>query len=260
MIDERAASNLIGFLLIFTLVASVIAIVSVTGVDALNDVKRGEQVNNAERAFDVLADNLNDVHREGAPSRATEINLQDARIQTTENATINVSAKGDDAGEANFTVRQEITPVVWQSRQGRPTKVAYEYGAVFRDQQDGGVIVKRPPIQWKQDRMIVPVVDTDAVNATVRSGRTVRVRGIRGSPGIAYTGDVEYDELWFNVTSQRAALWGEYVESETDTSCTIRDGPGSLDRATCLIDRDSTDADSVEEIHVAVYPVAVSIE
>lgn len=258
--NERAASNLIGFLLIFSLVASVIAIVSVTGVDALNDVKRGEQVNNAERAFDVLADNMNDVHREGAPSRATEISLQDAQIQTTGNATINVSARGDDPDEANFTVVQESNTIVWEAKEGRPTTVAYEFGAVIRDQRNGGLMVKQPPIQWDQDRMIVPVIDTDAINSTVSSGRTVRVRGIRGSPGIAFTGDVEYDAIWVNVTSIRAEEWGDYIESQTDTSCTLRDGPEELDRVTCEIDRDSTDADSIEEIHVAVYPITVTVE
>jgi hypothetical protein len=254
--NDRAASNLIGFLLIFSLVASVIAIVSVTGVDALNDVKRGEQVNNAERAFDVLADNMNDVHREGAPSRATEISLQDAQIDTSGFSTIEIHAWDPSGGdlEPNFTVNQTVNSTVWESKEGRETKIAYEFGAVVREQPDGGLIVRRPPIQWEEDRTIVPVVDTDAFRAGVSSGRTVRVRGIRQTPRIAYAGDgTIYTELWVNITSPRADIWAEYLESRPGTDCTLSDAPGERDRVRCELDQR-------DELYVAVYPVTVNVE
>lgn len=251
--NRRAASNVIGFLLIFSLVASVIAIVSVTGVDALNDIKEGEQSRNAERAFDVLSDNLNDVHREGAPSRATEISLQDAQIDTTGTATINITGWDSSDPDTNFTVNRTVNPIVWQPRGGGDTRISYEFGAVIREQRQGGIVVTEPPFQMATDRTILPVIDTDGFEPSTYSGTTLRVRGVRNTPRIITTGEGSmYDNLKIEITSPRADIWASYLEREPGTSCSLGDAPGERDRVTC-------DLDTRDQLYIAVYPVTVEI-
>lgn len=254
--DTRAASNVIGFLLVFSLVASIVAIISVTGVNALSDIKQGEQANNAERAFDVLSDNLNDVHREGAPSRATEISLQDARIKTTGVATINVSAwntAGPDLSP-NFTVNRTVNTTVWKPRDGSGTTISYEFGAVIRDQRHGGVVVSEPPFTLETDRTILPVIDTDSFEPGNYGGTTVRVRGLRNTPRTTYTGDgTVFTNFQIEITSRRADIWNSYLERQPGTDCKLTDGPGERDRVTCTLTQR-------QEIYVAVYPVTIDVE
>jgi len=61
-----------GFVFAFALVTASVGVVYTTGIGGLEDARENEQVTNAVRAFDVLHDNIEDVTREDAPSRATE--------------------------------------------------------------------------------------------------------------------------------------------------------------------------------------------
>jgi len=56
--DRRAVSDVVGYVLVFSLVSLTVGVVSVAGVGALQDARDVEQANNAERAFDVLGDNV----------------------------------------------------------------------------------------------------------------------------------------------------------------------------------------------------------
>lgn len=73
--DNRAVSEVVGFVLTFSLVTMAIAIVFTAGFGGLQDTQQAEQVNNVERAFDVLDTNVQEVQRQEAPSRATEMRL-----------------------------------------------------------------------------------------------------------------------------------------------------------------------------------------
>jgi len=250
--SERAVTDVVGFLLVFALVASIVGIVSVAGLDTLEEARYGEQTNNAERAFDVLADNLKDVHREGAPSRATEVSLQNARIETTGRANINVS--GWDGAGTNFTANRTVTTIRWESQSTEPTRVSYAFGAVLRTDRDGGLVVNRPPFQFDTERTIIPIVDTDAESPGSFSGTTVRVRGERGTTRIAYAGDASMlDNLWVNVTTSRPEVWRAYLDERPGTDCSITPGPGDKRRVRCELDQR-------EELFVAVYPIEIEIE
>ncbi|MFC7136780.1 hypothetical protein ACFQRB_10335 [Halobaculum litoreum] len=71
----RAQSDAIGFVLVFSLIVLTVGTVYAAGYPALQDLRSDEQLENMERAFEVLDDNVDDMAREGAPSRATEIKL-----------------------------------------------------------------------------------------------------------------------------------------------------------------------------------------
>jgi len=250
--NDRAASDLIGFLLVFGLAASIIAIVSLTGFDVLGSIKQDEQARNAERAFDVLNDNLNDVHREGAPSRATEISMQNAQINTASIATINISG-WDSSGDLKFTVNQTTNPVVWQQRDSE-TRISYEFGAVIRKQKQGGIIVTEPPLVLAKDKTILPVIITDAREPASYSGGTLRIRGLRNTPKVVTNGDgTIYDRLQINITSARADIWKSYLERQPGTDCSLGPAPGIRDRVTC-------DLNQRGELYIAVHPVIVEIE
>ncbi|WP_335999380.1 DUF7289 family protein [Halorientalis halophila] len=221
MDDERAVSDVLGFVIVFSLVATTVAIVSVTGLGILQDARDDEQVNNAERAFDVLADNMADIHQEGAPSRSTEIKLDGARLEVREPVEINVT--GVDPGGDNPNVSYYSEPIMYAGNSG--TSIVYEGGAVFRDSPDGGVVVEDPPFRFDDGRIVVPIIQTqNKGNATSVSGGTVRIRGegaVRSPIRDFLQRQTDYDAVIINVTSPRYDLWQRYLERDADADCEV---------------------------------------
>jgi len=234
MMDERAVTEVVGFALVFALVVSMVAIVSVVGFDELEDTRDQEELNNAERAFDVLADNLADIHDGGAPSRATEVNLESARLEVGQRVTINVT--GINQSGASFVNTFTSQPIVYASGDA---ELVYSGGAVFRTQDGNGLLINEPPFLIDSGRVVIPVVQLQhegAVSST--SGSTVRIRAKnrQRQPVSGFTeSPTRYEHIVLNITapSPRGGLWMDYLESQDGvTNC---QQPRS-DNVRCTID------------------------
>jgi hypothetical protein len=249
--DDRALSDVVGYILVFSLVVSVVGVVSVTGFSSLENARYTEQTNNAERAFDVLADNVGDVYASGAPSRGTEISLTEASLRTTGAVTVNVTAKNTSTGD-NFTLEKTSQPVVWRGT--RDTEVAYSLGATLRAQSEGGVVIEGTPSRYDTDRAVVHVVQTRAPS-TQFGGTTVRVRAVRASSNVLLNEPTDkYDALWLNITTPRAAIWQQHLERYPDTTCSVGVVPGEqTETVSCkFADRDA--------VHLTLTRIDVEIE
>jgi hypothetical protein len=247
---ERAVSDVVSYVLIFSMVSITVGVVSVAGVASLQDVRNVEQVSNTERAFDVLADNLADIHREGAPTRATEISLADGRLSITSNATMNVS--GWSGSGTNFTTGNVSVDVIrWRS--GGTEELAYEFGSVVRSSPDGGIVTRRGPFEFDADRTIIPIVQTRTTAPTQHSEGISRVRGSRSIPSIVHRGDASVlTNLWLNVTTDHGIAWHGYLADRPGTDCTL-DRSGSRDRIECSLDLRT-------ELYVTIHPINVELE
>ena len=135
---DRAQSDVLGFVFVFAIVVATIGLVFSTGFAGLQDARDFERVNNAERAFEVLKDNVEDMVDRGAPSRATEIKVSDAGISFGDPVTINVSEEG-----GAFSTAQTIDPLVSDADTG--TEIVYATGAIVR-QQSGACVTISPPL------------------------------------------------------------------------------------------------------------------
>ena len=58
---DRAVSDVVSYILVFALIISTVGIVSVSGISGLQDSRDGERVENAQRGFDLLADDVEDI-------------------------------------------------------------------------------------------------------------------------------------------------------------------------------------------------------
>lgn len=220
---DRAVSEVVGFVLVFSLVVSSIAIVSVFGLQSLEDTRDNEEVNNAQRAFDVLRDNLQDIHRLGAPSRATEISLENSQLRVGDSVGINITGVDVDTG-TSATNTFTYQPIIFQSR--TETDIVYSGGAVFLDPQRGGLMIQEPPMLINDDQFVFPVIQTQHVGGlTSLGGQTVRIRAekrqrqpIRG--GFTSPNSV-YDQIIINITSPRNDLWRNYLEEQPSVSCVL---------------------------------------
>lgn len=212
---DRAASEVLSFALVFALITSMVGLVSVAGVTGLTDMRDAERLTNAERALDVLADNVADVTHHGAPSRATEINLAGAQLDSGEAVTVNVSTDdGFTTGDIN------VRPIVY-TREG--TDLVYVNGAVIRVDDDGAVMKHQPALVLNESWTMVQVVQTTEADTGVGGSTTVLVRTVRDDRAIVLSGaSTASPTVWYNLTtvsSARADAWRRYVNASTDATC-----------------------------------------
>lgn len=247
---DRAASEVLSFALVFALVVGSVAIVSINGVNTLESARDAEQMNNAERAFDVLGDNMADIYERGAPSRATEISLGESQLYTGENVTFNVTAV-DSSGDRTTRIRK-IRPIVYDGARDR--QIVYEAGAVFRIEREGGLVVQEPPFVAGSDRVMIPVVATQSTGVESTGGSTVLLRANKRATGVAVSDSRNtYDSLYVNVSSPRNDLWKEYMEDQPGFSCTTKTVNGEeyveCERTTNL-----------DVVYVVVHDVGITID
>lgn len=214
--NDRAASETVGFVLAFVLVTATVGVVYATGIGGLYDAQRFEQVNNAERAFDVLADNVADVHREGAPSRATELRLGGATLSHGDPVTIRVQVN-DTQSARNATYAMNARPLVYSGV--ADSELAYASGAVFRSDGDASVMRREPGFVFNSRRVVVPFLVTyPRGDARSLSGdATALVVAYRQSADLGGEFDTDSSsDARVNVTveSPRAAAWKRYFERE----------------------------------------------
>lgn len=247
--SERAVSEVVSYVLVFGLVVSAVGIVSVSGLSTLQDVRNDEQMENAERAFGVLDDNLADVHRRGAPSRATEINLAEASLATEDNVTVQVDVT-DTSGTTWSSPDWLVRPVVYEGDEGR--QLAYEAGAVFRTSNGGGIRVHEPPFVVRNDRVLLSVVGLNRPDRQAVGGSTVLIRGKQQATRVAYSStanDVDRVTMTLRETP-RTDLWRTYFEERGFTCTSLSDG------IECTFDPSG----SIEQVYVVYHDITVDIE
>lgn len=205
---NRAISEVLSYSLIFGLIVASIAIVTVGGLGSLQSAQTNEQLSNAERAFDVLHDNLADIHGEGAPSRATEISLGNSELFFADNITMRVKITGHPE------ISREIRPVVFRIDRGR--QLVYEAGATIRQERDGGVVLNDPPLSMVSDgdgQVHVRIVRTTAADVQSMGSTTVLVQGQAWKRDVLVTelngATIEYVAL----DTPRQAAWVNYFEN-----------------------------------------------
>lgn len=233
MTHERAVSEILGYVLVIAIVTIMIATVMTIGVSGLYDTQRSEQTNNMERAFDVLADNLAHMYVGEAPSRATEIRLLAGHLRYDDDVVINVTVDGNLV--ENLTI--STAPIIYDNEAN--TVIAYEAGAVVRQDGDQSVMLTEPPISIGDGRTIVPMVRTRGLSGTpnrMDGPGTVLIRG-DGLRVTRVTTTVEADATPINVTvdTSRTDAWESYF---TDLNVTRSNVTVDNDRVQLTLTRD----------------------
>ncbi|WP_353633484.1 hypothetical protein ABSL23_09070 [Halobacterium sp. NMX12-1] len=223
---DRGVSDALGFVLIFAIIVSTVAVVYVGGYDALTGARDAQQFANTERAFDVLDSNVDDLAVRGAPSRTTEVLLSDGALGFGEEVTFNVTTA--DSGYYEVTT----SPLVYRADDG--DRLVYSNGALFREYGDRAVLFGEPRVS-AGERTLVPLVVTRAASREISTDGTRRLL-VRTDVA---SRDVERFTTATNLTveSPRAAAWERYLEGELGANC---DGPaeGQTDRVECALGDD----------------------
>ena len=234
MRNIRAVSDVLGYALIFSLVITTVAVVSVGGLGQLQEARNVEQLNNAERAFDLLKTNMDDLTKRGAPSRSTEIRLADAQLAVSDPITISFEAEDVDTPANNFSESYEVWPIIYRSAHSDAT-VVYAGGGLFRTEKQGGVVVEAPPFVAESGRIVVPLAHTRSRGGQSIGGGTARVRAVRSNVDLLASDTAgTYDRVSLNVSSPRATLWHRALSRYDAFDCDL-DESTTPNRADCRV-------------------------
>jgi len=253
--SDRAVSEVISYVLVFSLIVSAVGLVSISGLASLQETRDAEQIQNAERAFDVLADNVADIHQRGAPSRATEISLGENQLYTDDNVTMRVEIDNDVDSDFDYEDSWRIRPIVYSGSEER--RLVYEAGAVFRTNRDSEILIREPPFIIENDRILIPVVGINRPNAQSLGGSTVLVRTKlqERTTGLANPDNTTgVDKL--NVTiidSPRQDQWQAYFENSGFENCS----EPNTNELTCKF---VPDTGTIDRVYIVYHDISVNID
>ena len=167
----RAVSDVVGFVLIFSIIITGVGVVSVTGFDALSEFTNEQQVENSERGMASAAATLDKLHRNGDTYRQFDLSLGGGTLWLNESE---IDLGGDiDTSRlpGNGNIQVNALEHRFDLSSGEVT-IAYEAGGLFRTQS--ATPRYDPTIQCAAgpdgDTTIVSLVNLTASDRIDRSG------------------------------------------------------------------------------------------
>lgn len=221
----RAVSDVFGFAVVFGIVLLAIALFYTFGTAALADLQHDHAMDNAERAFDIVADNMADVHQNDAPGRGTELQFASGELGLSGTTTIRITNATDT--DPRVAVVATSTPLRYTSHE---TGLYYAAGAVIRTDRGRAGMVHEPPFTFGADRTVISLVET----ASAAGGGSV---GGAGSAQVSARNEGSTIErivdepitVTVSVTSPRYRAWERYFASRpTDGSVTVESSTNTV--------------------------------
>ncbi|AZH24988.1 DUF7289 family protein [Haloplanus aerogenes] len=234
MTDDRAVSDVLSFILVFSLITASVGIVTVVGLGSLQDARNAERIDNGERAFEVLADNHRDIAHGGAPSRATEIKLAETTLTLADPSDSNVTLS--DGTAVGSTESRSVTFGTAGDGSALSRGVVYELGAVFRVDRGGAAMRRAPPFQFDENRTVLHYVTLESRTGQIQrqsGSTTVLVRSVRGTTTlISHTEPTNEVTITVETEPRRAEAWKRYFETQLEgmagSGCDSLDGSGTV--------------------------------
>jgi hypothetical protein len=152
---DRGISDVVAFVLIFSMVIVSGSIVATAGVDQLTELRDFEQVQSSERAMEVAAADLSRLQR-GSPVTDLVFATNGGSLWLNESSLqVNASGPGVDSEEINGSY--QVNSLEHRlSRGTQDVTVAYESGGVMRS--DGATFEFEPRWQRDTETVIVTIV------------------------------------------------------------------------------------------------------
>ncbi|ELY44463.1 DUF7289 family protein [Natronorubrum sulfidifaciens] len=250
--NDRAVSEVVAFVLVFAIILGSVGILYSTGFQAMDDYQENEQLVNAERAMDALADNFNDVIRyNGVNQRYGELSLRDGAVRTSDSGTnldILIEKGGENRSIADrdetklsqYYTTDETLDLGEFAYTSDGDRIAYEGGGLVRgdDSEDWSLVRKQPHITCSDDReaAVISLVTISADDRSVQSSSGLGVTmSVENRSSAVYTDDV--DSVSITIEDDDTAYndaWDSTLD--TDRGWTDNDNGDDL-RRTCPADR-----------------------
>jgi len=235
--DDRAVSQSIGFVLTFSIIVASVGLVSVIGYDQIETARDNEQANNAERAFLLIGQNLDEIERGRSPARRGEIDLASGNLDVLPASQSRLRVRISDLSGAPTDYDRTFSMRGLRFSTDETT-VVYEGGSVIRDNKPGIVVQDGPTLVCTDDTAMVSVVTIEGeqnrqlgsgtVSMTVRKNSTsiefprnrTDENSTDGRAEVAVTVDSEFDDGWQQYLSEH-----DHWERDGSPNRFVCDGP-----------------------------------
>ena len=207
---DRGQSELIGFVLSFSMIILSVGLVYTLGLGAMEDIRQQEQLNSAERTMEGLASTYENLQR-GDPARASELRLSGGRLELVNDTEMEVDV---DADGSTYTYTIHPRSLAYSSA---GTRISYQAGAVFRRTETGGTVVQHGArIACTGQRAIVSIPTLEGPGRSISSDSSSVVKARLNSTRLLYPPDEttllsDATEVRLEISSPDAAGWDRYL-------------------------------------------------
>ena len=184
--DERAVSDVLAFIIVFSIIITSVALVYGTGFSSIREVRDGEQKANAERALEAVALSMSDLVKGEATRRGGSLNLGGGQLQVDDSTDVTVSVDGTDVTTDPGTGNPGARPDGAFEYYVDDTAVAYESGGVFRRDGSASVTVLQPTMTCTGESAVVSLVAVTSSQGAIGATDNVEVSMVEQSTELVY--------------------------------------------------------------------------
>lgn len=216
--DERGVSEVLSYILIFSVVAVTIAVVLSNGLGAVTSTQQNARIDAAESGIAILDKSIETVYTTGVPRRSTELKPNGGTLSVGGRLDVDVAiSRGGTALFSYGAASSRFTHSIDEQ------SVGLALGARFRSGQSGVAMTEKPPFHFGDERTNLPLVlltgaDTVSTGSPVQivansNGESLLAHRTAGpAAGTPYTVEVRIE-----TTPERAAAWNRYFQRENLT-------------------------------------------
>lgn len=210
--DDRAVSEVLGYVITFSLIVTAASVLFVTGFGTIDDIRDSEQINNGGRAMIALSENLNDLSGSRGPKREGEIRLSGGTLTFDDSTTLTVEV--DDGTTTIGPTPVGEGAIVYRLND---RSIWYETGSVFRSNPDSAIVEREPGFRCTPSNAILSTLSLtlspDGSESLGKQG-SVLIVGERVGTDLVYpntdTRVTGQKDVTVDVSSTNAGAWERY--------------------------------------------------
>lgn len=222
--DQRAVSEMVGWIIVVGLIVSSISIVYFNGVPALNNEREAQKASSVVSGFELLQANVEHIAEDRAASRGTQLNLVGDEINLVNDpgtlVDVNVTRPDGKRVCPENVCNTTMTPIRFLTTDNA---IVYENGAVIRRSGDltPSGMTSQPSWLLTNETLIVPVIATRG-KGSVAGSDTVSVFTEQAAENSLVMRNESGLNVTVNVTTRRPIAWRtfgtEYGDVTVDES------------------------------------------
>lgn len=210
--SDRAVSDVVGYVLIFSTLIISVGLVGVLGTGALTDLSEHESDASAQRAMETLGTNFNDL-QSGDVARASEVRLAGGTMSVTEGPTVDVTV-ADDRGD-EWSDSYDLGALRYD---GNRRDFVYANGVVVQRSEDHSRLLRDPAFLCSEERAVVSIVRIDAERRSVSKDGSITVHGRTEATALRYPNASTSEataatDVEVTVDSADDGAWASYFEA-----------------------------------------------
>lgn len=210
--SDSGVSNTLGYLILLGILVTAIGITYMMGYPALQNMISSGHMENMERGFIILGNNVDRVMEQSTPMQNTELSMRGGTLMIVKDGTFTITCTNTSGITPPNIDSWDLYSIRYDYQSSR--MIGYEFGATMEkygpgDSIQGGTILKRPKMVVG-DPFIIPIVNIYGSGMGKAGSGLAEVLIYGGETNIIRYDDVKHVNL--TVQSDFYQAWEEYFK------------------------------------------------